>query len=194
MQMPGLHNAAVAWAEVICGQMASPFFLEVLDIKREFEDEDYSCRRSRHLHKSASVVIILTCLWCFCRFNLSAFGKTLSELVFLTQERTETHYVVVVVVVSLGGGVMSELFMKGNKSEMWRVKEYLKPCSNNQCAFKKTSLASNCTNRDSMCQSCIFLFDFQQPLSYAGRVSSLTRTKQTHKFCFWPWNDSVLYL
>lgn len=69
------------------------FFLEVLDIKREFEDEDYSCRRSRHLHKSASVFIILTCLWCFCRFNLSAFGKTLSELVFLTRERIETRYV-----------------------------------------------------------------------------------------------------
>lgn len=69
------------------------FFLEVLDIKREFEDEDYSCRRSRHLHKSASVFIILTRLWCFCRFNLSAFGKTLSELVFLTRERIETRYV-----------------------------------------------------------------------------------------------------
>lgn len=160
------------------------FFLEVLDIKREFEDEDYSCRRSRHLHKSASVFIILTRLWCFCRFNLSAFGKTLSELVFLTRERIETRYVLLF----FWGGFMSELCMKGNKSEMWRVKEYLKPCSNNQCAFKKTSLAPNCTNRDSMCQSYIFLFDFQDVFLHSHLP------KQTHKYCFWPWNDSVLYL
>lgn len=120
----------------------------------------------------------------FLSVQLVGFWKNIVRTcVSYTRENRNTLCVVVFL-----GGFMSELFMKGNKSEMWRVKEYLKPCSNNQCAFKKTSLAPNCTNRDSMCQSYIFLFDFQDVLLHSHLP------KQTHEYCFWPWNDSVLYL
>lgn len=117
----------------------------------------------------------------FLSVQLVGFWKNVVRTcVSYTRENRNTLCVVVFL-----GGFMSELFMKGNKSEMWRVKEYLKPCSNNQCAFKKTSLAPN---RDSMCQSYIFLFDFQDVFLHSHLP------KQTHEYCFWPWNDSVLYL
>ena len=155
--------------------------------------------------KSASVFIILIFLWCFCWFNLWTFGKTLPEFVFLTQDRIETHCVLLFF---WEGGFISELCEENEHHEsLWKQKWQMesegiffflkKPCSNNQCAFKKTSLTPNCTNRDSECQSYTFLFDFLQSqhrhsVSYAGRVSSLT--KQIHEYRLWPWNDSVLYL
>lgn len=106
----------------------------------------------------------------FLSVQLVGFWKNVVRTcVSYTRENRNTLCVVVFL-----GGFMSELFMKGNKSEMWRVKEYLKPCSNNQCAFKKTSLAPN---RDSMCQSYIFLW-------LPGRVSSLTLTKANTRVLF----------
>lgn len=123
----------------------------------------------------------------FLSVQLVGFWKNVVRTcVSYTRENRNTLCVVVFL-----GGFMSELFMKGNKSEMWRVKEYLKPCSNNQCAFKKTFLAPN--------------WDFNVPVIYFSLTSrSQFHTqdvflhshlpKQTHKYCFWPWNDSVLYL
>lgn len=70
--------------------------------------------------KSASVFIILIFLWCFCWFNLWTFGKTLPEFVFLTQDRIETHCVLLFF---WEGGFISELCEENEHHEsLWKQK------------------------------------------------------------------------